>query len=311
MPRKLFGLIGGVTAAAASADEALLRQIAQQRDSDPLIGAKIGGREITQQLFTKMNSERGVPEMTDLVAVDTPDDRRYFFGDAINHPLSEAQYSINDAFEKAMKTGIDGGSHLDRLIMEVMISLYKIPREVENYIAIPAGYATCINDFSAMLESSEIYNSQPSFKGIIFDGSTKDMMLSFMSVSLAFRGEDKVDMVNFYQHGSAFSLQLGKLKAQFGVWIKAAIVLIVLWGIGYTVDTILKSRISHKLDAQVKKQFATLMPPGSPMVDPVIQLEQRLNNLNSDYGTGAGAGESPLTVMRELSEKISVRSEYG
>jgi len=124
MPRKLFGLIGGVSAAAASADEALLRQIAQQRDSDPLIGAKIGGREITQQLFTKMNSERGfhiesmlcalgalaghacqasirarnvargVPEMTDLVAVDTPDDRRYFFGDAINHPLSEAQYSI-------------------------------------------------------------------------------------------------------------------------------------------------------------------------------------------------------------------------
>lgn len=212
--------------------------------------------------------------------------------------------SINDAFEKAMKTGIDGGGHLDRLIMEVMISLYKIPREVENYIAIPAGYATCINDFSAMLESSEIYNSQPSLKGIIFDGSTKDMMLSFMSVSLAFRGEDKVDMVNFYQHGNAFSIQLGKLKGQFGIWIKAVIVLILLWGIGYTIDTILKSRISHKLDAQVKKQFALLMPPGSPMIEPISQLEKRLKDLNSDYGAGAGAGESPLTVIRELSEKI-------
>jgi hypothetical protein len=188
--------------------------------------------------------------------------------------------------------------------MEVMISLYKIPREVENYIAIPAGYATCINDFSTMLESSEIYNSQPSFKGIIYDGSTKDMMLSFMSVSLAFRGEDKVDMVNFYQNANPFTAQLGKLKAQFGVWVKAAVILVVLWGIGYTADTVLKSRISHKLDAQVKKQFAMLMPPGSPMVDPVIQLEQRLKTLNSEYGTGAGAGQSPLAVMRELSEKI-------
>ena len=143
MPRKLFGLIGGVTAAAASADEALLRQIAQQRDSNPLIGAKIGGREITQQLFTKMNSERGfhiesmlcalgalaghacqasirarnvargVPEMTDLVAVDTPDDRRYFFGDAINHPLSEAQYSIRKPV---------AGQHSSRLVASCRMS---------------------------------------------------------------------------------------------------------------------------------------------------------------------------------------------
>ena len=212
--------------------------------------------------------------------------------------------SVNEAFEKAMTTGIDGGSHLDRLIMEVMISLYKIPRDVENYIAIPAGYAICINDLSARLESSEIDNNLPSFKGIIYDGHTRDMMLSFMSVSLAFRGEDKVDMVNFYQHGSAFSLQLGKLKAQFGVWTKAVIVLIVLWGVGYTVDTLLKSRISSKLDAQVKKQFATLMPPGTPIVDPVVQLEQRLSKLNAIYGAGSGAGESPLSVLRELSEKI-------
>jgi hypothetical protein len=211
--------------------------------------------------------------------------------------------SVNEAFEKAISTGIDGGIHLDRLIMEVMISLYNIPREVENYIAIPAGYAACINDLSARLQSSEIDNNLPSFKGIMYDGPTRDMMLSFMSVSLAFRGEDKADMVNFYQHGSAFSLQLGKLRAQFGLWIKAVVVLIVLWGVGYTVDTFLKYRISSKLDAQVKKQFATIMPPGTPMVDPIIQLEQRLNKLNAIYGAGS-AGESPLTVLRELSEKI-------
>jgi hypothetical protein len=212
--------------------------------------------------------------------------------------------SVNEAFDKAMATGIDGGSHLDRLIMEVMISLYKIPREVESYIAIPAGYATCINDLLEMLESSDIDKNLPSFKGIIYDGTAKDMMLSFMSVSLAFRGEDKVDMVNFYQHGSAFSLQMGKMRAQFGVWIKAVIVLIVMWGIGYTADTLLKSRISSKLNAQVKKQFTTVMPPGTTMIDPVVQLEQRLNKLNTIYGPGAGAGESPLTVLRELSDKI-------
>jgi|GEM_PF-6293131 hypothetical protein len=41
---KLFGIIGSATAPVASADEVLVRQIAQQRDSDPLIGATIGGR---------------------------------------------------------------------------------------------------------------------------------------------------------------------------------------------------------------------------------------------------------------------------
>lgn len=124
MLKKLFGMIAGTTAAAASADEVLLRQIARQRGSDPLIGAKIGGREITQEIFTKMNGERGVhiesmlcalgalaghacqaairvrniaqgqPATTGLVAVDTKGGKRYFFGDAINLPLAEGQYSV-------------------------------------------------------------------------------------------------------------------------------------------------------------------------------------------------------------------------
>lgn len=40
------------------------------------------------------NVARGVPETTALVAADTQDGKHYFFGDAINHPLAEAQYSI-------------------------------------------------------------------------------------------------------------------------------------------------------------------------------------------------------------------------
>lgn len=137
MLKKLFGLIGGATAVAASADETLLRQIARQRDSDPLIGARIGGREITQQLFTRMNGERGVhiesmlcalgslaghacqaairarnvaqglPETTNLVAVDTRDGKRYFFGDTLNQSLAEAQYSVwSLAAEQAQKAGV-------------------------------------------------------------------------------------------------------------------------------------------------------------------------------------------------------------
>jgi len=136
MLKKLFGMIAGTTAAAATGDEVLLRQIARQRDSDPLIGARIGGREITQQLYTRMNGERGVhiesmlcalgalaghacqaairgrnlaqglPATTGLVAVDTREGKRYFFGDVLNQPLAEGPHALwSLVASQAQRTG--------------------------------------------------------------------------------------------------------------------------------------------------------------------------------------------------------------
>lgn len=100
------------------AQEALLRAIAEKRAEDPLIGAKLGAKEIVQWLFAVMKNEKGV-HIESLLAVlgalagyscqasvrarqgraafvvaDGADGKKYFFGDALNKPLAEDKYSV-------------------------------------------------------------------------------------------------------------------------------------------------------------------------------------------------------------------------
>lgn len=131
MLKKLFGLIAGTSYAAASAaeksspaEDALLRQIAERSKTDPLIGAKIGSKEVTQRLVAAMKTERGVhiesllcalgavagyacqasvraqaisrglAETALLVSVETEDGKTYYFGDNLDMPLAGSQYSV-------------------------------------------------------------------------------------------------------------------------------------------------------------------------------------------------------------------------
>ena len=131
MLKKLIALLGGTAvtglhaqAPANPAEEALLRQIAERSKTDPLIGAKIGSKEITQRLLGAMKTERGVhiesllcalgalagyscqasvraqavarglPEAGLLTPVQTKNGNTYFFGDNLNKPLFESQYSV-------------------------------------------------------------------------------------------------------------------------------------------------------------------------------------------------------------------------
>lgn len=129
--KKLLILLAGGSAASASAqpsrnpaEDALLRQIAERRDTDPLIGAKIGSKEVFQRLLGRMKTDRGVhvesllvalgalagyacqaslraqaasrglPENAVFVSVETKDGKRFFFGDQLNRPLAESKYSV-------------------------------------------------------------------------------------------------------------------------------------------------------------------------------------------------------------------------
>jgi hypothetical protein len=131
MLKKLLGLFATTAYAAANAqqkpspaEEALLRQIAERSKTDPLIGAKIGSKEITQRLLAAMKSERGVhiesllcalgsiagyacqasvraqaiarglPETSLFTLVQTKNGKTFYFGDNLNKPLAESQYSV-------------------------------------------------------------------------------------------------------------------------------------------------------------------------------------------------------------------------
>lgn len=97
--------------------ESLYRAVDARRAEDPMIGAKIGAKEILQQTINALKTERGV-RIEDLLAIlatlagyachmsvreqpsgtlteaTTSDGGRFFFGDALNRPLAESQYSV-------------------------------------------------------------------------------------------------------------------------------------------------------------------------------------------------------------------------
>lgn len=119
-------------------EEALIRAVNAKRKEDPLIGAKIGGKEITQRLIQALKNERGVHVETLLacigslggfachmaireaivktgkakenevfIVVSGADGKKYYFGDFVNKPLAEDSISF---------WGLVGGAaqHLDK-----------------------------------------------------------------------------------------------------------------------------------------------------------------------------------------------------
>lgn len=106
------------------ATASLLRAIDEKRKDDPLIGAKIGAKEVNQRLINAMKNEKGIhiesllcalgslagyacqaniraqaleqglPETANLVVVETKSGAKYYFGDHLNAPLAESQHSI-------------------------------------------------------------------------------------------------------------------------------------------------------------------------------------------------------------------------
>jgi hypothetical protein len=107
------------------AAQALKETIRKKRKSDPLIGPKLGGRALAQSLISGLKDQRGVhietllcavgslagysvqasvrellvkqggePEEKVFVIANGSDGKKYFFGDALNKPLAEDQYSV-------------------------------------------------------------------------------------------------------------------------------------------------------------------------------------------------------------------------
>jgi hypothetical protein len=104
--------------------EALIRAIREQKKSDPLVGAKLGGKEVYQRLCSAMKDAKGVHAESLLCAlgalagyacqanlraqalakgmaetaafqvVRTKDGKQYFFGDLLNGALLSDQYSL-------------------------------------------------------------------------------------------------------------------------------------------------------------------------------------------------------------------------
>lgn len=104
--------------------ESLFSAIEERRKTEPLIGARLGGKEILKRVMETMHDDKKVhieslltllgalagfacqmraraqihmkppPNGVEIVRVDCNDGATYFMGDAINRPLAEGQYSV-------------------------------------------------------------------------------------------------------------------------------------------------------------------------------------------------------------------------
>jgi len=103
---------------------ALVNAIRERTKEDPLVGAKLGAKEVLQRLIDGMKNEHGVhvesllcalgalagyscqanlraqalskgmPETAPFQVVETKDGKKYFFGDPLNNALAGSQHSV-------------------------------------------------------------------------------------------------------------------------------------------------------------------------------------------------------------------------
>ncbi len=145
-------------------EEAFFRQMNEMRKEDPLIGAKMGSKEIFARLINALKDSRGVHIETLLcilgslagyscqaglrrelvetkelsedqvfVIIDCKDGSKYYFGDRINQPLLSNQYSIWSLAAGAVQhmgitVTIDVQEILKHVSETVGSSTYGIPR---------------------------------------------------------------------------------------------------------------------------------------------------------------------------------------
>jgi len=202
--------------------------------------------------------------------------------------------------------GVLASAGLDTYIREILISLHRMGSGMEETVLVPLGYAHYIKDLpSRFEEAGDIPTEIPELKEIQCECSIDDILVNFLSVSLACRGFDNTDAINFRQDDLSFTRRMEWIKGNAGVWAKVGLVLVLMWLIGLGLDVYLKAGVDEELSGKIKQEFTASMPKGTPMVDPVKQMEQHLGRLSGQTGRLVGLGkDSPLEILRDISVSI-------
>jgi Tfp pilus assembly PilM family ATPase len=219
--------------------------------------------------------------------------------------LGDAQAAA--ALVEEMQPGtIETGERLTSFFREISIMLEKCGELEGEQVLLATGYARFIKDFSQKAQDSlgmSVLN--PTLKDVQFEGSMDDLLSGFLSASLACSGFDNTDETNFRQGELGLAKHMKKLKGYAGPWAKAALVLLVIWIFGLVLDVFLLARTNAGLTRKINAEFASIMPKGTPMVDPIKQMEQLLGRLSGKAGTLDGApADSPLEILKDLSAGI-------
>jgi hypothetical protein len=227
--------------------------------------------------------------------------------DRILPPATPEGTTAAATFAEEMQPGtVEGGDRLKGFFREILILLERSGELEGEQVLLSAGYARLIRDFSQMAQDSlGITILNPTLKDIQFEGTMEDLLSGFLSASLACRGFNAADEVNFRQGELGLTKHMKKLKVYAGPWAKAALALLVIWIFGLTLDVFLMARTNADLTKKIKTEFASVMPKNTPMMDPVKQMEQYLNRLSGQTGNlEGGASDSPLEILKDISAGV-------
>ena len=206
-------------APANPAEAALLAHIVEQSKTDPLIGAKLGSREVTHRLIAGMKTDRGVhvdsilcalgalagyacqvavraraaaqglPEDALFTTVQTVDGKTLFFGDQLNQPLAEDQYSVwAIAASGAQQAGCETFPDLNQIFQHVANDVgseaFGVPRVPEEHKAheLPLSYLHYI--WPALL---------PMFEKFCPDRTQWPIMLALSAQEVIIMAKDAID----------------------------------------------------------------------------------------------------------------------
>lgn len=195
----------------------LLRAIDERRKTDPLIGAKIGAKEVNTRLANALRTENGVhmetllhiigslagyscqasirarvlekglPEDSAFMVVEGADKRRYFFGTPLNQPLAQSQYSVWAVVAGgAQQAGCSALPDLHAIFKHVTGSIggeqFGIPQIPDQYRAgdLPINYLKSM--WAVFFPLAEMFCAQPEEWPILFGLAAQEIILDGKSV---------------------------------------------------------------------------------------------------------------------------------
>ncbi|MBN1635929.1 MAG: pilus assembly protein PilM [Deltaproteobacteria bacterium] len=220
---------------------------------------------------------------------------------------SDGDFSNDQPYDKQFHQGIRAGKRLNPLIRELLIALERVGQRQDEYVLIPTGYTQRIEDLAECFEGAGgITVEIPPAREAVSDGSINDILKSFMAVSLALRGVDSSDSINFRQGDLAYTRKLENLKGYARAWAKPLAILIILWIAWLGLDVYFKSQLKDEIVAKIRKEFTAVMPQGTPMVAPVQQMQQHLAALSSKSGIFVETPQdTPLQILHDVSLKFT------
>ncbi|HDP25854.1 MAG TPA: hypothetical protein ENN34_10480 [Deltaproteobacteria bacterium] len=220
--------------------------------------------------------------------------------------VREKGCTLTEITQEVRARGIEAGKQLDHYLREVLITLQRFSREEQDPELVPTGYARLITDLPARFEQEGgIHCGMPASRELRHDGSQEELLLNFLSVSLAIRGLDPGGGINLRQQELRSTKKLEKFREYAVKWIRVACILLVLWIFGVGLDVSFKTRISNELSRRIQAEFSSVMPTGTPLVDPIRQMEQYLARMSGKSGRIEKRGkDSTLEMLKDMSVKI-------